>query len=770
MKVVASRRVGCGVARVSRGGFAGGVAAATLFAIAGCAGREPRAGISDPAVFTALHLRAAQTSLAAQSTQSGNTIGDMDRYLRTPESDYQSKRLRMDAMLDSNQRSRAVAQAVLSRLSVDIELLAKSIETADGGTGKDDGEAKPEGEKPDDETGSKEAASKDDASDKPDRVAELNEAIRELGTKIDELAKLATTTASDSPFDTVDRAQDFYTTVLHKSLRNFGVDSHVVPAAETYAVLEASEKLATARATFAVAEARLNAAIERDKAKGSPERVGAMAELQAAYKRTTDSDMPKATSGSDATPKAGATVGATPAPVAGQTAQAPAQSVVVNATPASGGTGGSGGLPVGTVGVMGDITARGSEAPKKDPNQVEINQSARDAENARKEAEVARDSAEKARDAAEKSRKLSEEARKAAAEAEAKTAAELTKKAEAELKLKELALRTDAQDHAQQLEWFARVGEASEEVDRKPGESAEVCDARDALARAAAEVTRATDEFNAVVSAQRGNLNDGVSDRFSASGTVLQDGRRLVVLLLQAHIDRGLAPNHMVGLRARITGAMAGSDRVNASEIRVVRLHPTRNYDREDALFAEQLSEQILLSAAGRFGESANGAAARQLATESAEKQRYLSRIPKVASWADASKREFGWDFYPNNLNVKRRGPLARSAGLIYGPAARNFEIIAHLDPGARDCAVYAIVPCNVTSVTLDVETITADLSSPWSTARDVVGDRGTVTVPLPPFNPAEWKAGVGVLASDATGGYAIESKRNPHGATQRGE
>lgn len=39
MKVVASRRVGCGVARVSRGGFAGGVAAATLFAIAGCAGR-----------------------------------------------------------------------------------------------------------------------------------------------------------------------------------------------------------------------------------------------------------------------------------------------------------------------------------------------------------------------------------------------------------------------------------------------------------------------------------------------------------------------------------------------------------------------------------------------------------------------------------------------------------------------------------------------------------------------------------------------------------
>lgn len=755
MKAVASRRVGYGLAP--------GLAAAMLFAIAGCASREPRAGISDPAVFTALHLRAAQTSLAAQSTQTGNTVGDMDRYLRIPESDYQSKRLRMDAMLDTNQRSRAVAQAVLSRLSVDIELLAKSIEAADGSAGKDDGDAKPDGEKSTSETESKNRATKDNKSDKPDRVAELNEAIKELGTKIDELAKLATTTASDSPFDTVDRAQDFYTTVLHKSLRNFGVDSHVVPAAETYAVLEASEKLAIARANFAAAETRLNAAIEREKAKGSPERVGAIAELQAAYKRTTDTEIPKPSSGSDSAPKPGASAGAATAS-ASSASVPPLQAVVVNPTPPSGGSGGTAWDPVAIIGAFENskphapmIEVPKQEAPKPDdpkktPNAVEIHQ--------------ADQAAQKAREAAEKAREAAEKARDAAATAEAKTAAELVKKAEAELKVKELALRTDAQDHAQQLEWFANVREAAKAVDAKPGESAEVRDARKMFALAASEVTLATDRFNAVVAAQRGNLNDGVSEKFSASGTVLQDGRRLVVLLLQAHIDRGLAPNHMVGLRARITEAKAGSDSVNSSEIRIVRLHPTRNYDREDALFAEQLSEQILLSAAGRFGESANGAAARQLATESAEKQRYLSRIPKVASWADASKREFGWDFYPNNLNVKRRGPLARSAGLVYGPAARNFEVVAHIDPGARDCAVYAIVPCNVTSITLEVETITADLSSPWSSARDVASKHGCVTVPLPPFNPAEWKASVGVLASDVTGGYVLEPTRNPGGQT----
>ncbi len=716
------QRLGCARNRISRG-----LAAATLFALAGCAGREPRASISDPAVFTAIHLRAAQTSLAAQSAQSGSTIGDMDRYLRTPEGDYQSKRLRMDAMLDTNQRSRAVAQAVLSRVSVELELLAKSIEI--GGADDDKGE----GDKPEDESDADKEADTSDEGDtdrKTDHTAELKEAIKELNTKINDLAKLATADAADSPFDTVDRAQDFYTTVLHKSLRNFGVDSHVVPPAETYAILQASEQLDAARGTLRVAEAHLNTALERARAKEVPARIGAMAELQAAYKQATGSELPKVpeVDGSTAKRDNMSTKSAGPAPTALVAASVPVGGTTLDA-----------------------ITLRPLENiddEYDEPTPVEINESARKAEEARKAAAEAEEKASKAK--------------KEAADAEAKAAIEQSKKAQLDLLSKELSLKTDAQDHAQQLEWYANIREAGEKIDKVPEESPEVKAARGAVMAAANQVRIETDNYNCAVANARYGLSGGSPAAFVAHGDVLKSGRRLVVLLLQAHVDRGLAPNHMVGLRATITGAKAGTADVSKGDIRVVRLHPTRNYDREDALFAEQLSEQLLLSAAGKFSSNINGSAARQLATESAEKQKFLSRIPKVASWADAARHEFGWDFYPNNLSIKRRGPLARSAGLIYGPAARNFEVLAHLDPGARDCAVYAIVPCNVTSITLELQTITAHISDPWDSARRVVDKSGSVTVPLPPFHPAEWQSGLGVPASDSAGGFVINPIPTP--------
>ena len=703
-----------------------GLTAAALFALAGCESREPRASISDPAVFTALHLRAAQNSLEAQGTQRGTTIADMERYLRTPQSDYDAKRLRMDAMLDSNQRSRAIAQAVLSSVAVELELLAKSAELGDVLDDGDDSDEKPES-KPDAE------ADEDKESEKADAAAELAKAIEALSAKVDELAKLATTDISDSPFDAVDRAQDFYTTVLHKSLRNFGVDSHVVPPEETFAVLEASERLNAARVTLANAQANLDAALLRQKANVPSDRIGAKAELQAAFKQTTGSELPKTPDAPERgakTPAPALTTGTTPLKVAA--AQDPTPAPV----PGNGGSSLSG-------------TALNLEPPSRPtgPTPVEINESARKAEEARKAAAEAEEKASKAK--------------KDAADAEAKAAIEQAKKNELELKLKESALKSDAQDHAQQLEWYQKLSVASSKVDEEPGDSQEVDAAREAVEAAAERVRLETEAFNRTVADARGALNDGVPASFGSTET-MTGAQRLVVLLIQAHVDRGLEPNHMVGIRAKVTGAHAKETPIDAGQIRVVRLHPTRNYDREDALFAEQLSEQMLLSVAGKFSSSVNGSAARQLAAESAEKQRFLARIPKVSSWADAARHEFGWDFYPNNLGVRRRGPIARSAGLVYGPAARQFEVLAHLDPGARDCAVYAIVPCNVTSITIELETITADISSPWDSARTVVDQSGTVTIPLPPFHPAEWKAGLGVPAAIISGGAVISPAAAP--------
>lgn len=749
-----------------------GFAALALHLVAGCAARQPQVSISDPAIFTALHLRAAQVSLATQSGRPGNTLADMDRYLRTPASDYESKQLRMDEMLDATQRGRAVAQSVLSRLSVELDLLSNLAD--DLVPEEEDSESEPDNET-DDDAGAGDT----------ERAEALNQAIKDLSARVGELAANPVAASADSPFDMVDRAQDFYTTVLHKSLRNFGTDSHIVPPAQTLAILQAYEKLSVARGTLAAAEERYAQALTRSAQSHPNRRDGAEAALRAAYRLATTSDLPSPAPQSKA--GAGAAQAETQPPNSGDTTASEQAATPVSPTvapqvamgvPTRGSVLADSAMAIQdrstpfisnfvteSLSIDGLKQGMSTEPLQAPPPQWRFTGDRETNEAARKAFEAAEAAAKAQKDTAaaqEKTAQAQEKAalaRRDAAKAETETAAQQLKKVETEIiKTGEVTRESDRQEHAQTESWYAKLLEASAKLDAPPEYSPEVAAAHDALKAAIAEMQKATSEFNCVVGTQR----KSITGPFVTSPPPA--GERLIVLLFQAHVQRGLAPNHMVGLRAQVTGATRDCCSKardccpdQQDKVRILRLHPTRNYDREDTLFAEQISEQLLLNVSGRFGSSVNGDVARELASEAAEKQRFMSRIPKVASWADAANREFGWDFYPNNLTVRRRAPLSRVPGIVYGPAARTFEVVAHLDPGARDCAVYLIVPTDMTSITLELSMTTADIDQRlFGGSERQLGANHTVVIPLPKFHSAEWKANLGSLSADLTGALVL--------------
>ena len=195
---------------------------------AGCA-QPPKVGIGDPAVFTALHWRAAQESLHADSGKHASAIDDMNRYFRTPADDYSTTKLRMDVMLDSTQRRQSIAQAVASSLALNLAFAASQstpapssaaacTNTGTSGSGSKGASATSEGK-----SATTEGESTQPAKATPSVVDAIKALAEQLAKQSDE------TTAADSPFDMIDRAFDFYYAYLLKQLRLYGIDSRVLP-------------------------------------------------------------------------------------------------------------------------------------------------------------------------------------------------------------------------------------------------------------------------------------------------------------------------------------------------------------------------------------------------------------------------------------------------------------------------------------------------------------------------------------------------------------
>jgi hypothetical protein len=270
--------------------------------------------------------------------------------------------------------------------------------------------------------------------------------------------------------------------------------------------------------------------------------------------------------------------------------------------------------------------------------------------------------------------------------------------------------------------------------------------------------------------------------------------KRLVLLVFQTNIDCGDLANMMAGVRIRITGAQqwigsgrkreagCANDASLADQISVLRLHPSRSYDLDDQLLIEKLDAILDASVSGTHPGSGVGGAARVKNRKLMETRRsYLLRVSKNASFADAGRHEFGWNFYPTNLIERRPDIVQRAHRLFFmlDPVPDAY-VQAFLEPGARDCSAYLLVPSDLKSITFCADyilySVDADIAGrlPARERRYHIDTEGRLlkikwlgkdgrvaptqearfTVELPDYHPAE-SAVLALSPAPVTGGVA---------------
>lgn len=213
---------------------------------------------------------------------------------------------------------------------------------------------------------------------------------------------------------------------------------------------------------------------------------------------------------------------------------------------------------------------------------------------------------------------------------------------------------------------------------------------------------------------------------------------KFYVFVFDVHVDPGTRPNVMAGVRIEIAGAWEceneardwrrrqieeeskartqfrrpkpippgshQSDDNGPEHVLITHLHPTRTYDVEDRYYASDIGSTVEAAlAAGRDGQSV--AASRNSQRERQERRKFLSRMSKTASFSDATTHEFGWDFYPTNLQTHRKG-LLDSLGNIVDESG-DFVLQAYLEPGGRICVAFGLVDREVKAIGCRVKRIT---------------------------------------------------------------
>lgn len=192
-------------------------------------------------------------------------------------------------------------------------------------------------------------------------------------------------------------------------------------------------------------------------------------------------------------------------------------------------------------------------------------------------------------------------------------------------------------------------------------------------------------------------------DEFDVVDIEAPNPPRLLLVAFQVHVHPGTRPNYMAGLRLMVTGGKReGGGTICPNEVKIMQLHPTRAYDIDDQLFLERINTALGASLSGSLAQNTASAALEWEERKKSEVRRnFLSRISKIASFSDAGRNEFGWDFYPSNLTVERKGPGQSLNGLVNGSSKSKYVVNAYLEGGARDCSAYMLVPYNVTEIEL---------------------------------------------------------------------
>lgn len=271
---------------------------------------------------------------------------------------------------------------------------------------------------------------------------------------------------------------------------------------------------------------------------------------------------------------------------------------------------------------------------------------------------------------------------------------------------------------------------------------------------------------NQANAADFGKLISGVEASPAAQTT--SSGSRLVLVVFQSHVIQGNMRDTWTGLRIKITEATGQPNGPNykPDDVKVIRLHPTHTYDIDQIAFGQGAQRAYGLSAQGTASVGQVGAAgsAKSAGVEDEEeRERYLSRIDKTSSFADAGDHSFGFNFYPSNVRVDR---TYIPFGLLMTGQANTYDAHGYLESGGRDCAAILVVPRGLRSFTCRVRSVWGDIYSGAEHGETGTNAGRDFVVTLPPWDPIELAAAT--LGAGPTTRTAISHDVSTGKATSR--
>lgn len=705
-----------------------GLAAA---AMSGCS-HGPTVGITDPAVYTQAHIRAAQEAYALDADadngftrQRGSKLSvftDLQRYFLTTDAEYAKRGLRIDKMLDGQQQRRSTISAVLTSLKARIATTAgTALPAADGG-------AKADSSKP---------------SDAPLVPDETTTAI----------LRLAEGALEDSPFDRLERANDLYGAFTIKMLQLYGKDSRAM----------SPEKL------------RLLAS-----ASGAPGASGSaqptMASGPSAYpglgtgvlfthqlpKHQTAPGTPSQTN-----PKGATTEAQNPAGAISPTEELAEKRELAELA-----------LQLDALGVGSDLSQqtllqwsefRSAHLPavaaalletwarKNYPKSLAaISEAVRQTlwalddraalsavREAKAEAEKAVKAAGQESEAAKKDVELRTERRdKAKADLDTKAAAvtQLT----ADLKLAKDNKLPDDQVAKIAASLLSAQGELRTATETSTNLNKELTTATKTLDEKKEAVEKAKGALATAVANEASLANAAAvreAQRAAAAVDTPQETKRLILLILQVNIEPGNQRDMMAGYRLKLvdwTGDGTASTPSKGSEakkelkdIQILHVQPAHVYDLAENDFLDQIQSLLNVAVAGKVGSSVDLATDLKQARDLRDRRRFLSRINKNAAFTDAASHTIGWNFYPSNLQTERTGWFNESA-----------QVSSYLEAGARDCAVWLLVPREARTLRFDASMVSSTIVPTLFTGSELAKQEcGQVTVSLPAWDRIELDA-----------------------------
>lgn len=218
--------------------------------------------------------------------------------------------------------------------------------------------------------------------------------------------------------------------------------------------------------------------------------------------------------------------------------------------------------------------------------------------------------------------------------------------------------------------------------------------------------------------------------------------QKQLLLSVQTHLDPGTKPSYYAGVLVSVVAVLdkdgvpivhapfvheIGTDgehtakRLSRASVHILHVHPTHTYDLDETNYVRSLRNAIRLT--GEItGPDVTGGADISHDTADDLGREFYSRIAKQASFVNANEKIFGWNFYPSNLQLRKRGLLHSFLASLIGDS-ESYDIDSSLEGGARDCAVFISVPANASYLTLRVGYSYAGIGGNQVYQPGIIGD-----------------------------------------------